>query len=315
MVESIPPIRRLIGFVIVLLWLLCPLAARAEGEPRVSCQEVIHPGEAFYLRVDAPATAETLRVDFAERTLWPELQTSENGKTAMALLAVGLKHSGEEEALRVEMSGPAGEPVVVERRIKVEARAYPEEHLTVHRDYATPPPETQERIKREREMILAALSTISPKRLWDGDWKRPVPGIVTSPFGLRRFFNEKPRSPHSGTDMRAAIGQPVHCMANGVVLLAKALYFAGNCVYVDHGQGVISAYAHLSEIQVAEGDQVSRAQVLGLAGYTGRVTGPHLHFGVSVLGRMVDGAELLTKAWPLAESPDAGTSTDRKSIP
>jgi murein DD-endopeptidase MepM/ murein hydrolase activator NlpD len=114
----------------------------------------------------------------------------------------------------------------------------------------------------------------------DFSFRIPVEGITSSPFGLRRYFNDKPRRPHSGLDIAAAEGTLVYAPADGVVTLVDDFFFSGNVIYLDHGQGVITYYAHMSEHKVKEGESVSKGDVIGLVGKTGRVTGPHLHWGV-----------------------------------
>lgn len=137
-------------------------------------------------------------------------------------------------------------------------------------------------------------------------WSREGPALFTLPlappleplpeggrFGARRFFNGEPRSPHTGSDYHAAAGTPVHAVADGVVALAADHFFSGNSVFLDHGDGLISMYFHLSEIDVAPGERVARGQVLGKVGSTGRATGPHLHFGVRWHGERIDPEMLL----------------------
>jgi len=123
--------------------------------------------------------------------------------------------------------------------------------------------------------------------------QRPVPGEISSAFGLRRVFNGQPRSQHKGLDLRGSAGTSVLAAADGTVALVEELYFSGNVVYVDHGLGLFSMYAHLSAFDVRPGQRVSRGQVLGRVGSTGRSTGPHLHLGCYVLGTAVDPVPLM----------------------
>ena len=129
---------------------------------------------------------------------------------------------------------------------------------------------------------------MTARRLWTTPPERPVAGIVTSPYGFRRFFNGVPRNPHAGADFRAATGTPIRAMFAGRVVLTGNHFFAGGSIYIDSGNGVITEYFHLSEINVRAGDQVTKGQVIGLAGATGRVTGPHLHLGLNLAGQHVD---------------------------
>ncbi len=125
---------------------------------------------------------------------------------------------------------------------------------------------------------------------------RPVPGEPTSVFGTRRVFNGKPRSPHPGLDLRAQTGTGVRSSGAGRVVLAQELYYSGNTVIVDHGGGLFTLYAHLSEIGVGEGDEVQAGDPVGLSGATGRVTGPHLHWGAKIGNRPFDPTALLDAA-------------------
>ena len=119
---------------------------------------------------------------------------------------------------------------------------------------------------------------------------KPVQGPLSSPFGLKRFFNGQPRAPHSGLDFAVPTGTPIHAPAAGRVILTGNYFFNGNTVFVDHGQGLISMFCHLSEIDVSPGDQLVRGQILGKVGATGRVTGAHLHWNVSLNDTRVDPA-------------------------
>ena len=123
---------------------------------------------------------------------------------------------------------------------------------------------------------------------------QPVDGPQSSAFGLRRVLNGEPRAPHSGIDIAAPTGTPIRNPAPGVVTITGDFYFNGKTVFVDHGQGLISMVCHLSRIDVAEGDEVARGAVLGLVGSTGRSTGPHLHWSVSMNGSRVDPEQVMT---------------------
>jgi murein DD-endopeptidase MepM/ murein hydrolase activator NlpD len=164
----------------------------------------------------------------------------------------------------------------------------PVERLSLDPAMVTPPDEELPRIARERALARQALGAASPQSLWSLPLLRPVPGAVSSVYGIGRILNGQPRAPHRGLDLEAETGEPVLAAADGVVALTGSFYYAGNCVYLDHGQGLISMYFHLSEVRVAPGQRVARGELLGLAGDTGRSTRSHLHFGVSTLGRLVD---------------------------
>lgn len=190
--------------------------------------------------------------------------------------------------------------------VTAEAVPWPESILKVAPKYVEPPREVQKQIARDMKKSREALAVRTEKR-WTLPLKKPVPGGVTSPFGGRRVFNGKPRAPHKGTDMRSPEGAQVLAVADGTVVLAEPQYFGGNTVYIDHGQGVISTYAHLSAFDVAPGQSVRKGQVIGRSGSTGRVTGPHLHLGFLVQGVAVD-------AMPLFEDPPQLVGGPTRSI-
>jgi len=181
-----------------------------------------------------------------------------------------------------------------ERTLEVSAHAYREQRLTVkNQSYVTPDQAQLDRIAAERQQIDAALNNYRPVDLESITLAPPVPGPQSSSFGLRRFFNEQPRSPHKGMDIAAPEGEAITAPRAGIVAVTGDFFFNGNTVIVDHGQGLVTMYCHLSEIDVAAGDVVESGDLLGLVGATGRVTGPHLHFGTYLNGTAVDPALLL----------------------
>lgn len=178
--------------------------------------------------------------------------------------------------------------------IFVNPHAYREQRLTVtNQSYVTPDPEQLERIARERKIIDAAIGNYRRADLDGIALRPPFDGPRSSSFGLRRFFNDQPRSPHKGMDIAADEGTAITAPKAGVVSATGEYFFNGNTVIVDHGQGLISLYCHLSEIAVDEGEEVHTGDLLGAVGSTGRVTGPHLHFGVYLNGTAIDPAILL----------------------
>lgn len=185
--------------------------------------------------------------------------------------------------------------VVGEHRIgfDVQPKAYPEERLTVKRKYVAPDPEQLARIRAEQPRIRTALATFSDATPATLRFNRPVDGRESSPFGLRRYFNDEPRRPHSGLDLAAPTGTPILAPASGRVIDSGDFYFNGNTVFLDHGGGLITMYCHMHEIAVQPGQLVEAGDVLGQVGATGRVTGPHLHWGVTLNGTMVDPALFL----------------------
>ena len=185
---------------------------------------------------------------------------------------------------------------VGDRRVTFDVvpHAYREQRLTVkNKSHVSPDPEQLERISRERTIIDAALGNFRGVDTDGVELAAPVEGRRSSSFGLRRFFNEQPRSPHKGMDIAAAAGTPIAAPRAGIVTATGAYFFNGNTVIVDHGQGYVTMYCHLSEIAVTEGQALAVGEIIGAVGATGRVTGPHLHFGTYLNGTAVDPELLL----------------------
>ena len=182
------------------------------------------------------------------------------------------------------------------RSFEVSPHAYREQHITVeNRNYVHPQPDQLERIGRERRIIDAALVNWRDEPLADVGLVSPVGGPRSSSFGLRRFFNGEPRSPHKGMDIAANSGTPVASAATGVVTATGDYFFNGRTVIVDHGQGLVTMYCHLDRIEVEEGQRLAAGTPIGAVGATGRVTGAHLHFGTYLNGTAVDPALLLSE--------------------
>lgn len=197
--------------------------------------------------------------------------------------------------VRVSGRSAAGEPVAGAHAVRLARRVFKEERLTVAPRYVEPPADELERIHREQELSRAIYARRTPL-VASGPFVRPVPGEASAPFGTRRIFNGEPRAPHAGIDLRAATGTPVRAAGPARVAFAGDLYFSGGTVILDHGAGLFTIYAHLSRVDVAEGATVAAGQAIGLSGATGRVTGPHLHWGARVGAHIVDPRALLDPA-------------------
>ena len=184
-------------------------------------------------------------------------------------------------------------PDGAQKTIRVGAHSYREQHLTVAPGYVGLSDDNLARVARERKFIDAALNNWRDLPLDGVRLRMPVDGSKDASFGSRRFFNKEPRSPHSGMDIAAVAGTPIRAPRAGLVTAIGDFYFNGNTVIIDHGQGFITMYCHLSEIAVQVGRQLDAGEVLGAVGATGRVTGAHLHFGTYLNGNAVDPALLL----------------------
>jgi murein DD-endopeptidase MepM/ murein hydrolase activator NlpD len=186
-----------------------------------------------------------------------------------------------------------GRPTSTTYPLAVRPKRFPTRRLTVSDSFVNPPPGVQERIDRDSRELAEAWKHSATERLWALPFARPVAAEANSAFGTRSVFNGAARSPHGGADFPSAAGTPVEAPNAGRVVIARDLYFSGNTVVIDHGLGLFTTFAHFSVIAVHEGDVVTRGQVVGRVGATGRVTGPHLHWAVRANGARVDPMSLL----------------------
>ncbi|MGD2154446.1 MAG: M23 family metallopeptidase [Gemmatimonadales bacterium] len=191
--------------------------------------------------------------------------------------------------------------------LQVETLDFPASRLQVANRFTSPDERTVERIQREREIVRAALATVTAAPLWDGQFIMPRDDAATSPYGQRRLFNNQLRSRHTGLDIRGRIGDPVYASNSGRVVVARDLFYTGNAIYIDHGLGIFTGYFHLSRFEVTEGQWVEKGQLIGRVGATGRVTGPHLHWGFYLQGAALDPSTLL--------GPELARISDRLSSP
>ena len=212
----------------------------------------------------------------------------------VAVIGVDLDAKAGEHAADVTFRYDDGRSRKVREPVTVKAQKFPTTELKVEDKYVELSPEDAARAAREAEETDAIYATLTPECYWNESFVAPIHGAKDGRnFGHRRVFNGQPRAPHSGADLRADVGTPVYAANRGRVVLAKNLFYSGNAVIVDHGVGLYTIYLHLSKIEVTPGAIVGRGQRLGLAGATGRVTGPHLHWGVRIVDARVDPFSLL----------------------
>jgi murein DD-endopeptidase MepM/ murein hydrolase activator NlpD len=222
-------------------------------------------------------------------------------KTWFALAGVAFETTPGKYALELSAQPAAGKaPLTFTRTFTVAHFQYPQikVELTVEKKFTEPNPEQQEQIAEGVKIKQDYLSRVTPDRGWDGNFAAPADAATSDVYGSQRIFNGKAQREHQGLDFRVPTGTPVVAMNSGTVLLARFLYYEGNCVVIDHGQGLLTLYFHLSEFKVKEGDQVKRGQIVGLSGGTGRATGPHLHVGVRWQGIYLDPARLIQLPLP-----------------
>jgi len=260
----------------LLLCLALPLCAHAEGFITRLLNKPV-PGGVAVIELGNGPSAPQARYQGKQT-----LVVREDGQRWIAI--VGIPLSVEPGAQQLEIDGRP-------QTFQVESRDYRAQHITLkNQRQVNPNPADLKRIELELDEQTRAYRQFSANQPSNLLFDRPVDGPLSSPFGLRRFFNGEERNPHSGLDFAAKSGTPIKAPAAGKVILTGDYFFNGKTVFVDHGQGLISMFCHLSEIGVKVGDQLVRGQVLGKVGATGRATGPHLHWNVSLNDARVDPA-------------------------
>ncbi|OLC50177.1 MAG: hypothetical protein AUH43_05755 [Acidobacteria bacterium 13_1_40CM_65_14] len=249
----------------------------------------VQPGELVVLTMIAPVHVDQVRVHAFGHEVATFTTLSPGDRTWQAL--VGIDLGVKPGAYPVAIDAGAGQHTTYE--LIVTPKRFPTRRLTVDDSFVNPPPSEQERIEREAKLLSDVWQAPTAERLWTEPFVRPVAEPANSRFGTRSIFNGVPRNPHGGADFLSPSGTPIHAPNAGRIVVARNLYFSGNTVIIDHGLGLFSMLAHLSAMDVKEGDRVSAGQIVGRVGATGRVTGPHLHWAVRASGARVDPVSVL----------------------
>jgi murein DD-endopeptidase MepM/ murein hydrolase activator NlpD len=304
--NALPP-RTLPGFIVPALILpalilpalilpaltVCLLAnpAHAQSSLLTLTPPRVEAGSPELIRVDAPSDA-SLTGEWLGRSL-QFFRGSEN-RAWYALAGVDVQAPARPSSLKIAIRRPAGAITTFTRTVQILPAHYNTGKLTVPPRFVSPDPEALKQIKEEGQLKSRIFADSAGQPLWGSSFRAPVSAEATDSFGTRRMFNGKLASVHKGMDFRAKMGTPVRAGNSGIVVLARPLYFEGNCVIIDHGQGLFTESMHFSRIDVKEGQRVSTGEQLGLSGDTGRVTGPHLHWAVRWQGAYLDPAKLLS---------------------
>jgi murein DD-endopeptidase MepM/ murein hydrolase activator NlpD len=275
------------GRLALCLWVLAPSLAIARGEVRLQ-PAVARPGDAVLVTARGAA-------DEPSGTLGPHalrFSPIDGGYQALSYVAVEAKPA----ALLLEVQLPGEEnsqDTQVEGSLEVSKANFPERTLTVAGKYLNPPASVKKWMAEDKAAFAKAQAQKFGPRLFSGNFAWPVVTGVTATYGDLRLFNGKKQSQHFGTDLDGDVGDPIYATNDGVVVLSRECYASGGTVLVYHGVGLYSAYFHMSKRAVKAGEQVVRGQPLGQVGKSGRVTGPHLHFGIKIDGTWVDPESVL----------------------
>lgn len=260
-----------------LLLLLASQSALAEGFISRLLNHPV-PGGVAVVPLGSEAQAPTARYQGK-----PVLVVREEGKRWIAIVGISLKSKTGAHQLQVNDGRTLN--------FTVTPKHYREQHIKLKNGrQVNPLAEDMVRINRELAEQTRAYQTFSPNQPSNLLFDKPVNGPLSSPFGLRRFFNGEERNPHSGLDFAVGAGTPIKSPAAGKVILIGNYFFNGNTVFVDHGQGLISMFCHMSRVDVKLGQSLPRGGIVGRVGATGRATGPHMHWNVSLNDTRVDPA-------------------------
>lgn len=282
--------RNLVTTIVLLIVNLCTAQALASTELATKVHTLHHPVPGGIAVIELGPSSQTPQVSFQNKSV---LVIKAQDEQWLAVVGLDLNIPAGLQKLLVK-DGTSREVVFT-----VQDKKYKEQRITIKNTrQVNPLPEDLERIKREMTAQNQAYKVFSSTPPSNIIFDSPVEGPLSSPFGLKRFFNGEPRAPHSGLDFAVPSGTPVKAPADGKVILTGNYFFNGNTVCLDHGQGIISMYCHLSLIDVAVGDKIARGQILGKVGATGRVTGAHLHWNVSLNDARIDPAILIGKFKP-----------------
>ena len=265
-------------------------ALPAKPAPVVLSPEVVEAGSPVLIRVNARDAA-SVDGEWLGRKL--EFFRGSDRRAWFALAGVDVEAPVGPSTLKISARLANGGVRELSRTVPIHAAHYKTGELTVEPKFVSPGPEELKQIMEDKQIKEKIFAASAAEPLWSGDFRAPVAAEPTDSFGTRRTFNGKLASIHKGMDFHAPSGTPVKAGNSGVVVLARPLYYEGGCVVIDHGLGLYTISMHLSRIDVKEGQKVAADDQLGLSGATGRVTGPHLHWGVRWQGAYLDPAKLL----------------------
>ena len=253
--------------------------------------KIIKQGDVLLITVKAGPEIHTISGTLFDKTI--RFYRNPERDVYIALVGIDLDADPKRYTLSLSLEDEREGIIKKDFEIQVASEDFRTQHLTLPKEKVDLDEETLKRVNREKEEIdkIWDISTAGP--LWDGNFIRPVEGVIDDNFGFRRIINGEPRSPHTGIDIDAPEGAPVYAANQGRVVFTGEQFFSGKGLVIDHGLGLLTMYFHLSKILVTEGEGVKKGQVIARVGKTGRATGPHLHWGLRLNGARVNPASML----------------------
>ena len=284
---------RTVEFAAIFIWLGASIAFGAQPAPKTGGPKTVEilQGEIAEIALSAPG------VVAAEGRLGSEkiyFYPGDNGELT-ALVGADLETKPGPGKILVNGTTHSGAPWATQISLKIKSKAFKSESFAVAQEFDQLGPDVLERIRREQEQFARVFAVSGPQRLWARPFVGPLPKEITSPFGYRRVINGSPRAPHTGVDLKAAMETPVLAANHGRVVLLGDFFYSGKSLVLDHGGALFTVYFHLSEFKADEGIEVKKGDVIALSGMTGRVTGPHLHWGARLNGARIDPFQLVEK--------------------
>jgi murein DD-endopeptidase MepM/ murein hydrolase activator NlpD len=253
-------------------------------------------GGLLRLEIESAKSPAEVEAEWAGHAI-PFWQDAASGNLQRAFLGVDLEQPAGGFPLNLTVKLPGSQQLNCNAMVSVRAGHFAIEKLNVAKGFVDLSAEDAERAGKERQRLREIYASTTPERLWKGAFRMPLDGPhAGTNFGRQRILNGQPGSPHGGVDFPALAGTPVHAAQRGRVVLAENFFFPGNTVVLDHGLGLYTFYGHFESITVHEGDLVESGAILGRVGATGRVTGPHLHWGLVVNQARVNPLQLVSRS-------------------
>jgi len=284
-------VKRAAEFAAIVLWLSASIAFGAQPSAKTGALKTVEilQGEIAEINLSAPG------VVAAEGRLGSEKIYFYPGDNGVLTALVGADLETKPGPAKILVSGTTqpGAPWATQIPLKIKSKTFKSESFSVAQEFDQLGPDVLERIRREQEQFARVFAVSAAQRLWARPFVGPLPKEITSPFGYRRVINGSPRAPHTGVDLKAAMETPVLAANHGRVVLLGDFFYSGMSVVLDHGGGLFTVYFHLSEFKAEERMEVKKGDVIALSCMTGRVTGPHLHWGARMNGARIDPFQLV----------------------